>query len=69
MKLIEKRSKLPSEEERARHDKFIKDFNLFDFCSEIKLGEMFSKLKDDLVWDNALGCSVLKKALNPEADC
>ena len=67
MKLIDRRSKPLSEEERARHDKFIKDLNLIDYCSEIKLGEMFNQLSKCLTWDKILGCSVLTKGYNPEA--
>ena len=48
MKLLEKRTKLPNEDERTRHDKFIKEDaseeSLKEFCSETSLKDMHRKL-------------------------
>lgn len=48
MKLLEKRTKLPNEDERTKHDKFIKEEateeSLKEFCSETNLKDMHRKL-------------------------
>lgn len=55
MRLIERRNKLPTEDERSKHDKFIKEEateeTLIEFCSETNLKEMNRKLIKYLVWD------------------
>jgi len=61
MLLVEKRGTVPSADDRSKHDKFIKDQNLIEFCSETKLTDSYTKLSKYLVWDALLKCAIINK--------
>ena len=50
-----------TEEETKVHDNFHKDKDLFKFCNEIKLDNMYRTLMQKLHWDKDTNCAYVKE--------